>query len=52
MLLQPCPDLGVIVRAVVVQNHMDGQVFGGFTVDLSQKFFGIRCSDAVDNKSR
>ena len=34
MVFQPCSDLGVIVRAVVVQNHMDRQVFGGFTVDL------------------
>ena len=38
MFFQPRPDLGVIVRAVVVQNHMDRQVFGGFTVDLPQKF--------------
>ena len=38
MLFQPCPDLGVIMRTVVVQNHVDGQVLGGFTVDLSQKF--------------
>src|SRR4030067_429818 len=37
MLFQPCPDFGVIVRTVVVQNHMDRQLFGGFTVDLPQK---------------
>ena len=38
VLFQPGPDLGVIVRAVVVQNHMDGQILGGFTIDLAQKF--------------
>src|SRR5512143_1191399 len=38
MPFQPGLDFGVIMRAVVIQNHMDGQLFGSFTVDLPQKF--------------
>src|SRR5665811_1401249 len=37
MLFQPCLDPGVIMRTIVVQNHMNRQVFGSFTVDLPQK---------------
>lgn len=37
MLFQPCLDPGVIVRTIVVDDHMDCQVFGSFTVDLPQK---------------
>ncbi len=37
MLFQPCLDPGVIVRAIVVQDHMDRQAFGSFTVNLPQK---------------
>lgn len=37
MLFQPCLDPGVIVRTIVVHDHMDRQAFGSFTVDLPQK---------------
>lgn len=37
MLFQPCLDHGVIVRTVVVHDHMDRHVFGSFTVNLPQK---------------
>ena len=37
MLFQPCLDLGMIVRTVIVHNHVDCQVFGSFMIDLPQK---------------
>ena len=37
MLFQPCLDPGVIVRTVVVHDHMDCHVLGGFMVDLPEK---------------
>lgn len=37
MFLQPCPDFGVIVRTVVILNHVDVQAFGSFLIDLPQK---------------
>ena len=37
MLFQPRFDLGVVVRAVVVQNHVDGQLRGHGAVDLAQE---------------
>ena len=37
MLFQPRFDFGMIVRAVVVQNHVDCQLSGHSTVDLSQE---------------
>ena len=37
MLFQPYLNLGVIVRTIVVHDHMDRQAFGSFTVDLPQK---------------
>ena len=37
MLFQPCFDPGMVVRAVVVQNHVDGQLRGHGAVDLAQE---------------
>ncbi len=37
MLLQPCPHIGMIMRTVVVQDHMNGQSLGSFTVDLPEE---------------
>jgi hypothetical protein len=37
MLFQPCLDLGMIVRAIVVQDHMDREALGSCTVYLPQK---------------
>jgi hypothetical protein len=37
MLFQPCLNPGMIVRTIVIQNHMNRQVFGSFTVDLPKK---------------
>src|SRR3974390_751425 len=38
MLFQPSFNQGVIVRTIVVQNHVNIKAIGGVTVDLSQKF--------------
>ena len=37
MLFQPSFDLGMFVRSVVVENHMDSQPLGGFSVDLPKE---------------
>jgi len=37
MFFQPCPDSGVILRTVVIQNHVDSQAIGGFPFGLQQK---------------
>ena len=38
VLSQPCLDLGMMARAVVVQAHVDVQIRRHATVDLSQEF--------------
>ena len=52
MLSQPRFDLGVVVRAVVVQDHVDGQLRGHGAVDLSQELPKFDVPMSVDNRSR
>ena len=52
MPFQPRFDLGMVMRAVIIQDHVDGQLRGHGAVDLSQELPEIRCCDVSDNRSR